>query len=245
MQLERLEILDLRFPHPYPHLLGRRSLRDADPVEIAEIVLGAEAFRDLVAVLRARQRDYPVQAVNPRLGFGGGGFRDHIPPLLELPKAVRLCFEAGGRSAVEPLIFDFYGLAVAHRLHNRSEVLFARRHVLEEKAVPHPAAFVQEVVQGQRGEHPPAHPVALDVLAVREVIAQPPVALYLQSEDVKDGVDVVVKSPLGDLILPVFVYRAAVPQVVDLPAGDVPVPADDIYEPDVALEVVLCHIFLS
>ncbi len=88
-------------------------------------------------------------------------------------------------------------------------------------------------------QHPVGGLVTPDI-RVPDVEPEAPVIEDLNPEYVRDGFLVVEECPLRQRCTG-LVQRTAAPCLADLPEGNVTLAVDQIYQPDVSLEKILCH----
>ena len=168
----------------------------------------------------------------------------HIPALFEKFQTVGVQDEGTLFILPETLVSHFDGHLVPHGVHDDRKPLLAGGDLLKEDPVAHVGTLVQQVVHGQGLQQPLADAVALQVIGVGDVVPQRPVALDLDSEGVQDGLPVVMEGALIKLFAGLVQWRI-LPKVAELLPGDVSVAVDGVNQPNIPVEIVLCHILLS
>lgn len=144
----------------------------------------------------------------------------------------------------ETLVGNFDGLLVAHGVHDDRKPFLAGRDLLEEDPVAHVRTLVHQVVHGKGLQQPLTDTVSLQVIGVSNVVPQGAVALDLDSEGVQDGLPVVMEGALIKLFAGLVQWRI-LPKVAELLPGDVSVAVDGVNQPNIPVEIVLCHISCS
>ena len=147
-----------------------------------------------------------------------------------------------GRLLIPPeaLVGHLNGLPVPHCVDNDGEPALAGGDVLKKDAVPHILGLVEDVVQRQRLEEPLPDAATLKVVPVGDVVPQRAVALDLDAEGVLDGNAVVVEGALRQGFA-VLVDGAPLPLAGYLRQGDGAATVDRVDQPDIPVEIVLCH----
>ena len=83
--------------------------------------------------------------------------------------------------------------------------------------------------------------IALQVIAVGDVVPLGTVALDFYAEGIEDGIQMIEEGAVTERLAVAVIQGARLPQVADLLEGDVPVPADGTDEPDITVKVVLSN----
>lgn len=201
MKLEGVEVMDLRFIDLDFDLFGILAVLNAGTVKVFEIAFCRKFLWNLIGAAGTAKFLDTVETVNPRF-VACGSLGHHIPALLELSQTVWFCFKRGGILLGESLMCDFKRFSVADCLYDCREILFARRHLLENDAVPHIVAFVQQVVERERLHEPFSDFITFYIIAICNIIPKAPVALDFDAESVEDGTNVVVECPFRKVALP-------------------------------------------
>ena len=140
---------------------------------------------------------------------------------------------------VETLVGKADHLARPHRTDDLGKELLARRSLLDKDAVFHIRILLKYIVQAEGVEHPLSSGVTVH-LGAGDVEAKRPVVPDLYAEDVEDGIPVIEECPFGEGIVGV-VERALLPFVADFLERYVTPAAQQVHQPYIPFEKVLCH----
>ena len=150
--------------------------------------------------------------------------------------------ECTGFGTVEALIGDFDRLPALDGAYYGRQPVLAGGNLFEEDTVAQIAAFDHHIAQRQGVEHPLTDAVIRQVFSVGDIVSQRAVAFDLNTEGIENGLTMIVESTFREIILAEFVKRAARPEAADVAERNISIAVDGIDQPDVTLEVVLCHI---
>lgn len=85
---------------------------------------------------------------------------------------------------------------------------------------------------------------SIKIIAIRNVVSQGSIAFDLYTKSLKDGNSMIVEGPFRQVALSVSICLTIGPSAADLFECNWTIVINHIQEPNISVEIILCHMFL-